>query len=54
MQFIPVMESWIFSISPSVFSVTWSFRNPSTMLINVESSCGKCGTCSLFFTDTFD
>jgi len=29
MQFIPVMQSWIYQ----VFSVTWSFRNLSNMLI---------------------
>jgi len=32
-QFIPVMQSWIFSIITSVFSVTWSFRNHSNMQI---------------------
>jgi len=26
MQFIPLMQSWIFSIITPVFSVTWSFR----------------------------
>jgi len=28
-----VMQSWIFSIISPVFSVTWSFRNHSNMLI---------------------
>jgi len=35
------MQIWIFSIITSVFSVTWSFRNHSNMLIcsrNVSSS----------------
>jgi len=27
------MRSWIFSIITPVFSVTWSFRNHSNMLI---------------------
>ncbi len=27
------MQNWIFSIITPVFSVTWSFRNHSTMLI---------------------
>ncbi len=31
--FIPVMKSWIFSIITPVFSVTWSFRNHTNMLI---------------------
>ncbi len=30
--FIPVKQSWIFSIITPVFSVTWSFRNHSNML----------------------
>ncbi len=33
MQFIPLMQSYIFSIITPVFSVTWSFRNHSNMLI---------------------
>ncbi len=33
MYFISVMQSWIFSIIIPVFSVTWSFRNHSNMLI---------------------
>ncbi len=51
MQFIPVMnfQSWTLNIT-AVFSVTWSFRNHSTMLncskkiliiINVENSCAE-------------
>ncbi len=31
--FFSVMQSWIFSIITLVFSVTWSFRNHSNMLI---------------------
>ncbi len=40
MQFIPVMQSWIFSIITPVFSVTRSFTNHSNMLIiiNVKNS----------------
>jgi len=30
---IPVMQSWISTIITPVFSVTWSFRNHSNMLI---------------------
>ncbi len=33
MWFIPVIQSWIFSITGVVFSVTRSFRNRSNMLI---------------------
>ncbi len=33
MQFIPLMQSWIFSIITPVFSVTRSFRNHSNMQI---------------------
>ncbi len=33
MQFIPLMQIWIFCIITPVFSVTWSFRNYSNMLI---------------------
>jgi len=33
MYFIPVIQSWIFSAITPVFSVTWSYRNPSNMLI---------------------
>ncbi len=32
-EFIPVMQSWNFSIVSQVFSVTWSFRNHSNMMI---------------------
>ncbi len=49
MQFIPVMQSWIFSIITPVFSFTWSseiilicwFAAQETFLIiiNVENSC---------------
>ncbi len=48
-------QSWIFSIITPVFSVTWSFRNHSNMLIwcsfliiNVENICAAsyfCGNC---------
>ncbi len=31
--YISVTQSWIFSIINSVFSVTWSFRNHSNMLL---------------------
>jgi len=31
--FIPVMQHWIFSITTPVFSVTWSCRNHSKLLI---------------------
>jgi len=33
MSFIPVIQSWIFSIITPGFSVTWSFRNHSNMMI---------------------
>jgi len=33
MQCIPVFQSWIFSIITLFFSVTWSFRNHSDMMI---------------------
>ncbi len=33
MQFIHVMQNWIFSIITPVFSVTWSFGNHYNMLI---------------------
>ncbi len=33
MWFISVMHSWIFRIITPVFSVTWSFRNHSNMMI---------------------
>ncbi len=33
MPFIPVMQSWISGIITPVFSVTWSFRNHSNMMI---------------------
>jgi len=43
--FIPVMWSWISSIITPVFSVTWSFRNHSNMLIccsrNIYYQCWK-------------
>ncbi len=32
MQFITLMQSWIFSIITPVFSVTWSFRNHYNMM----------------------
>ncbi len=33
MSFIPLMQSWIFTIISPVFSVTWSFRNHSHIMI---------------------
>ncbi len=47
MSFIPVMQSWIFSIITPVFIVTWFFRNHLCrfdaqeiflIIINVENS----------------
>ncbi len=52
--FIPVIQRWIFSIITPVFSVTWSFRNHSNMLIscsrNISNSyqCWKWMCCSIF------
>ncbi len=41
----PTIQSWIFSIITPVFSVTWSFRNHSTMQIccsrNIRYQCWK-------------
>jgi len=34
-------QSWIFSIITPVFSVTWSFRNNSKMLIWYYYQCWK-------------
>ncbi len=49
MQFIPVMQSWIFSIITPVFSITWSseiiiiswfgVQETFLIIINVENSC---------------
>ncbi len=43
MQFM--MQSWIFSIITPVFSVTWSFRNHSNMLICCSGNVSYCFQC---------
>ncbi len=64
-HFFSCDQSWIFSFLTPVFSVTWSFRNHSNILIccsikvfiiiiNVENSCAASYLilCFLFFSDS--
>ncbi len=59
MSFIPVMQSWIFSIITQVFTVTWSFRNHSNMLIGCSRNisyyyqCWKQLDCLIFSDEEF-
>ncbi len=57
LEFIPVMQSWIFSIITPVIRVTWPCRNDSNMLIwcsrNISDyyQCWKQLRCFIFFFD---
>jgi len=51
MSFIPVMER--FSIIPPVFSLTWSFRNYSDMMIWWSRNMSYCYQCWIQLLNRF-
>ncbi len=58
-KFIPVMQIWIFSIITPIFSVTWSFRNHSNILICCSRKnsyyyhCWKQLCCLIFLSNIY-